>query len=109
MPNVVDDGHDRSSHKIPLPSTPLSVFFIDRYLVLREPCLVRRTITDGDEIYTGLGPQEASKSLTSSCYSCIACIRRDCCYNVAMPMKESVDTTGDIATFLYLGSTWPTS
>jgi hypothetical protein len=32
------------------------VFFTVRYLVLGEPRLVRRTITDGYEIYTGLGP-----------------------------------------------------
>jgi hypothetical protein len=49
---------------------------------------VRRTITDGDEIYIGSGPWEASKSCTSSCYSCIACIRRDCDYNVAMPRVD---------------------
>jgi hypothetical protein len=30
----------------------------------------------GDEIYTGSGPQEASKSLTSSCYSCIMYLAR---------------------------------
>jgi hypothetical protein len=35
---------------------PLSVFFTGRYLVLGEPRLVRRTITDGYEIYTGSGP-----------------------------------------------------
>jgi hypothetical protein len=32
------------------------VFFTSRYLVLGELRLVRRTITDGDEIYTGSGP-----------------------------------------------------
>ena len=78
----------------------------------RSPYLahfVRRTIIDGDDIYTGSVPREATKSHTSSCYSCIACIRRDCCYNVAMPMKESMITTGDIASYLYTGSTCPTS
>jgi hypothetical protein len=46
----------------------MPVFFTGRYLVLEEPRLVQRTIIDGDEIYTGSGPQEASKSRTSSCY-----------------------------------------
>ena len=59
---------------------------------------MRTTITDVDEIYTGFGPREASKSRTSSCYSCIACIRRDCDYNVAMPMRESMITIGAIYT-----------
>ena len=68
MPNVVDDGHDWSSRKIPLPSAPLLVFFTGRYLVLGKPCLVQRTIIDGDKIITGLGPKEASKSRMSSCY-----------------------------------------
>jgi hypothetical protein len=42
---VVDDGHDRSSCKISLPSVLLLVFFTGRYLDVDEPCLVRRTIT----------------------------------------------------------------
>jgi hypothetical protein len=46
----------------------MPVFFTGRYLVLEEPRLVQRTIIDGDEIYTGSAPQEASKSHTSSCY-----------------------------------------
>jgi hypothetical protein len=66
---------------------------------------VQRTITDKDEIYIGTGPQEASESCTSSCYSCIACIRRDNDYNVAVSMKESMITTEGIANYLYLGST----
>ena len=61
------------------------------------------------EIYTGLGPREASNSLTSNCYSCIAYIRWDCDYNVAMPMRESMITTRGFASYLYLGSTCPTS
>ena len=56
VPNVVDDGHDWSSRKIPLPSAPLSVFFTGKYLVLGEPHLVRRTVIDGDDIYTGAAP-----------------------------------------------------
>ena len=39
------------------------MFFTDRYLVLGEPRLVQRTITDGDEIYTSLGPRNRVKVL----------------------------------------------
>jgi hypothetical protein len=85
------------------------VFFTGRYLVLGEPRLVQRTITDGDKIYMGSGPREASKCRTSSCYSCIACIRRGCDYNVAMPMRESMITIGDNASYLYPRSTFPRS
>ena len=47
----------------------------------------------GDEIYTGLGPQEASKNRTSSGYSYILVFQRDHKYNVAMPMKDWMITT----------------
>ena len=86
---------------------PVGVF-TDKYLVFREPHLVRITITNGDKIYIGLGPREASKSHLSSCYSCIACIRRDYDYNLAIAMRESMITTRDIASYLFLGSTCPT-
>ena len=61
VPNIVDDCHDRSSRKTPLPGAPLSVFFTGRYLVHGEPHLVQRTITDGDEIYTDLAPRKQVK------------------------------------------------
>ena len=55
---------------------------------------MRRTITVGTRDLYWFGPREASKSHTSSCYSCIVCIRRDCDYNVVMFMKESMITSG---------------
>ena len=55
---------------------------------------MRRTIIDEDETYTGSGPQETSKSRTSSCYCFAFCIRRDHKYNVAMPMRDLMITVG---------------
>ena len=51
----------------------VSVFFTDSYLVLGEPRLVRRTITDGDEIYTSLGPRNRVKVLrpVATCLYCL--------------------------------------
>jgi len=65
----------------------MPVFFTGRYLVLGEPRLVRRTITDGDKIYTGLALGKRVKALRPVATSCIAYIQRNCCYNVAMPMR----------------------
>ena len=76
---------------------------------LGNPALCEEQSQSIHKIYTGSGPWEASKSCTSSYYSCIACIRRDCYYNVAMLIRESMITTGRIASYLYPGSTYPTS
>lgn len=53
-----DGQHDQSLCEIPLPSTPLLVFFIDDIwsLVLGQPCLEQRAITMETQDLSWFGP-----------------------------------------------------